>query len=90
MDYLYKNGDVEAVIEITQKNVKQDVAKQFAECRKARKMTQAQVAERAQIPRSNITRFESGTYNPSVEMLVRVAEALDMKLNINLEEKEAE
>lgn len=87
MDYLYKKGDIEAVIEITQKNAKQDVAKQFAECRRARNLTQAQVAERAQIPRSNITRFESGTYNPSVEMLVRVAEALGMKLNINLEEK---
>ncbi|MFR5336115.1 MAG: helix-turn-helix transcriptional regulator, partial [Blautia producta] len=59
----------------------------YVNIRKARGMTQAELARRAGIPRTNITRFESGTYNPSLEMLVKIAAALNMKLQINLAEE---
>lgn len=51
-------------------------------------MTQAKLAKRAGIPRTNITRFESGNYNPSLEMLVRIAAALGMTLQVQLMGKE--
>ena len=51
-------------------------------------MTQAELAKRAGIPRSNITRFESGNYNPSLEQLVRIAAALGMMLQVQLVAKE--
>ena len=51
-------------------------------------MTQAELAKRAGIPRTNITRFESGNYNPSLEMLVRIAAALGMTLQVQLMAKE--
>ena len=51
-------------------------------------MTQAELAKRAGIPRTNITRFESGNYNPSLEMLVRIAAALGMTLQVQLITKE--
>lgn len=50
-------------------------------------MTQADVAKKAGISRTNITRFESGDYNASLEMLVKIAEALDMELDVRLVEK---
>ena len=52
-----------------------------------KKMTQEQLAQRTGISRPNISRFESGNYNPSLEMMVRIAEALEMNLNIKLESR---
>lgn len=49
-----------------------------------KKMTQAELAERADTKQSNISRFESGNYNPSVEFLQKIAEALDKQLEITL------
>ena len=49
-----------------------------------KKMTQAELAERADTKQSNISRFESGNYNPSVEFLQKIAGALDKQLNITL------
>ena len=49
-----------------------------------KKMTQADLAERADTKQSNISRFESGNYNPSVEFLQKIAGALDKHLEIRL------
>jgi len=49
-----------------------------------RQMTQAELAERANTKQSNISRFESGNYNPSVEFLQKIAGALDKQLEITL------
>jgi transcriptional regulator with XRE-family HTH domain len=46
------------------------------------------LAERAGVSRTNITRFENGKYNPSVEMMVRIAMALDAELDITVGETE--
>lgn len=59
---------------------------QYISYRKELGMTQAELARRAGVPRTNITRFESGSYNPSLEMMVRIAAALGMKLQIELVE----
>jgi ribosome-binding protein aMBF1 (putative translation factor) len=48
------------------------------------KMTQAELAERANTKQSNISRFESGNYNPTVEFLQKLADALGKTLNISL------
>lgn len=65
---------------------KNTLAKMYAECRKSKRITQEELAKRAGISRTNITRFEGGDYNPSVEMLVKIANAMDMNVNIQLEE----
>lgn len=49
-----------------------------------KQMTQAELAERADTKQSNISRFESGNYNPSVEFLQKLAGALDKQLEITL------
>ena len=88
MDYIYTSGEQKMVIEVEQKSVRQSVIEQYVRSRKMQEITQAELAKRAGVPRSNITRFESGNYNPSLEMMVRIAEALGMTLQVQLMAKE--
>ncbi len=87
MDYIYTADNQEIFIEVQQKSARKNVIEQYIQCRKDKGLTQAELARRAGIPRTNITRFESGTYNPSLEMMVRLASALDMELEIGLVER---
>ena len=88
MDYIYTSGEQEIIIEVEQRDTRHSVIDQYVQCRKLQGMTQAELAKRAGIPRSNITRFESGNYNPSLEQLVRIAAALGMMLQVQLIAKE--
>ena len=47
-------------------------------------ITQAELAERASTKQSNISRFESGNYNPTVEFMQKIAAALGKDLQISL------
>lgn len=87
MDYIYSIDNQEILIEAEQKDSRKDVAALYVRSRKEKGLTQAELARRAGIPRTNITRFESGDYNPSLEMMVRIAAALGMKLQIELAER---
>ncbi|MBQ2532760.1 MAG: helix-turn-helix transcriptional regulator [Lachnospiraceae bacterium] len=58
------------------------LATQLRQARIAKHMTQQAVAELAGTQRSNISRMESGKYNPSLDVRVKVAEAMDLELNI--------
>ncbi len=84
MDYIYSDGKQEILIESLQKNTRSSIITQYIQCRKENNMTQADLAERTGISRTNITRFESGDYNPSLEMMVRIAAALGTELDIKL------
>lgn len=55
--------------------------------RKLKGLTQAEVAERAGISRTNISRFESGKYNPTLDMLVKLATAMDLDISVTLDFK---
>ncbi|MDR0459303.1 MAG: helix-turn-helix transcriptional regulator [Coriobacteriales bacterium] len=45
-------------------------------------LTQAELAERADTKQSNISRLESGNYNPSIEFLQKIAHALGKRLEV--------
>lgn len=85
MDYIYNIDGQEILIEMRQKTARSEVIQQYVDCRKSKKMTQEELAKRAGISRPNVSRFESGNYNPSLEMMVRLAAALDMKVSVKLE-----
>ena len=53
--------------------------------RKAAGITQKDLAERMGTAQANISRFESGNYNPSLAFLQRRAESLGKTLRISLE-----
>lgn len=84
MDYILDLEGNKILIETEQRNMKQNLADQYVRIRKDKKMTQEQVSQRSGIPRSNIARFESGRYNPSLELMVKMAAAMGMKVQIQL------
>ena len=56
-----------------------------AELRRLRKesgLTQAELAKRAEVPRTTITKIESGTYNPTLSTLMTIASALNKKVQV--------
>ena len=63
---------------------RQDVVKQLKAARKAQDITQEVLAERVGTKKSNISRLESGNYNPSLEFLVKVAGSLGKQLQIKI------
>lgn len=87
-DYIVKNDEkLKILIEVKQQEVRKNIVEQYIECRKANKMTQADVAEALGIKRPNITRFENGAYNPTIDMLVKIAECMGKELEIRLVDK---
>ena len=61
------------------------VAVQMKNARKSRAMTQQELADRTGTKKSNISRMESGTYNPSLDFMVKVADGMGKKLSIKVE-----
>lgn len=55
------------------------------ESRKAAGMTQKELAERMGTAQANISRFESGNYNPTLAFLQKMAQSLGKTLKITLE-----
>lgn len=57
-----------------------DVVEQLKAARKEQHVTQETLAERVGTKKSNISRFESGKYNPSIDFLIKVAESLGKQI----------
>ena len=74
-------------IEYIQNNVRKSLVREYTYLRKLKGLTQAEVAERAGISRTNISGFESGEYNPTLEMLVKLATAMDLDILVTLKPK---
>lgn len=70
-----------------QRKVREKTIAQLVAKRKAKKMTQSDIALITGIQRPNISRLESGNYNPTVDMLVRIADSMGLKVNITFSEK---
>lgn len=54
------------------------------DARLKKKMTQEEVAQKMGTTKSSISRFESGDYNPTVDFLIRLSNALGKTLKINM------
>ena len=70
--------------EMLRNRYREDVAEYFARRRKAARLSQKDLAALTGIAPSNISRFESGSYNPSLDMMVRIADAMGMRLELRL------
>ena len=57
---------------------------QLKSARKAQNVTQEVLAERVGTKKSNISRFESGRYNPSLDFLIKVADSLGKQIQIRI------
>lgn len=73
-----------------QKIVKQKLIDQYIEYRKIRNLTQEDLAYVMGIKRPNISRFETGQCNPTLDLLVKMAECMDLEIRIDLVDKQEE
>ena len=61
-----------------------DIISQVIEERAKQNITQEELALRVGTQKSNISRLESGTYNPSLDFLTKVAHSLGKEMQIIL------
>ncbi len=59
-----------------------DVIRAMVEARISKNLTQQQLAERTGINQADISKLENGTRNPSIKLLKRLADGMDMALKI--------
>ena len=61
-----------------------EIISQIINARKEQNMTQSELARKVGTQKSNISRLESGNYNPSLDFLIKVAHSLGKELKITL------
>lgn len=86
MDYIIMENGEKILLETQQKVTIQRTVDIYKQYRKELGLTQSELGKRAGIPQPNITRFESGNYNPSLEFLVKIAGAMGKKVKVTLED----
>ena len=62
-----------------------EVISQIIDARKEQNMTQAELAKKVGTQKSNISRLESGNYNPSLDFLTKVVHCLGKELEIKIQ-----
>lgn len=65
-------------------HARQEIAAQLRQVRKEQGMTQERLAEKVGTRKSNISRLESGRYNPSLEFLEKVAGGLGREIEVKV------
>jgi len=61
-----------------------EIISQIIEARNEQHVTQEELAFRVGTQKSNISRFESGSYNPSLDFLIKIAKSLGKEVHIQL------
>lgn len=74
--------DEEFKMEYDKLKPRYEVIEQVIRARKEQHVTQAELAKRVGTQKSNISRFESGNYNPSLDFLTKIAESLGKNVEI--------
>jgi transcriptional regulator with XRE-family HTH domain len=75
------------IVPDSSRRIRMEMARQMREARVGEHLTQQVVAERAGTRKSNISRMESGNYNPTLDFLVKVAESMGKQVSICLDDK---
>lgn len=65
-------------------HARQEIASQLRQVRKEQGMTQERPAEKVGTRKSNISRLESGRYNPSLDFLEKVAGGLGREIEVKV------
>ena len=63
-----------------------EIIRQVIQSRSEQNITQKELADRIGIKQSNISRLESGNYNPSLQFLKKVASGLGKEIHIEFRE----
>jgi len=65
-----------------------DIIRAIVNARTSKNLTQKELAERTGINQADISKLENGTRNPTVNLLKRLAEGMDMALKIEFVPKQ--
>ena len=65
-------------------HARQEIEAQLRQVRKEQGMTQERLAEKVGTRKSNISRLESGRYNPSLDFLEKVAGGLGREIEVKV------
>lgn len=76
--------DEEFKLEYEKLKPRYEAIEQIIMARKEQNITQSELAKRVGTQKSNISRLESGNYNPSLDFLIKVAESLGKSLSIQI------
>ncbi len=90
MDFYVQRDDVSLLVEEAKNRTKEQIIDQYINLRKLRGFSQEKVAEMTGIARTNIVRIESKANVPTIEVLTKLAMALDMELEIRFVPKRNE
>lgn len=86
IDYLIEQNDKKIEIEHQQISTRNEVIKLYRNYRKQMGLTQTELGKRAGISQPNVTRFESGNYNPTLEFMVKMAAAMGKRVKVSFED----
>lgn len=59
---------------------REQFGQKIVEARTIKRLTQTELADMVGITQNNLSRIENGKYNPGLDILQRISEALDMEL----------
>ena len=79
---ILKNEEVQN--ELKKNETEYKIIEEIIMARKEKNITQKELAELIGTRQSNISRLESGNYNPSLEFLNKVAHAVGKKLEVKI------
>lgn len=79
---LLENDDVKK--EYDRLGPRYELISQIIEARKEQNLSQSDLAKRIGTQKSNISRLESGNYNPSLDFLVKIAHSLGKEIKIQI------
>jgi len=79
---ILENKDVQKEYDLLESEYK--IIEEIIMARKEKNLTQKGLAQLIGTKQSNISRLESGNYNPSMDFLQKIATAMDKRLEIRL------
>ena len=87
MDYIVNSGEKVYILEAQKNKVKDKIIDQYVALRKEKGLSQEKIANITGIARTNIVRIEAKKNVPTIEVLVKLADAIDMELDISFVKK---
>ena len=78
------NTNAEVLKELENNYADYEIIREVIKARQECNITQKELAERIGTKQSNISRLESGSYNPTIELLNRIANAFGKRLELRL------
>jgi DNA-binding XRE family transcriptional regulator len=77
--------DTEFKAEFEKLKPRYELIAQIIDARNQLNLTQEELAKRVGTQKSNISRLESGAYNPSLDFIIKVARSLGKEVHISIE-----